>query len=73
VLKEKFKLIKAALKTWHASHSQNLYAKINYLKDRQAILDGKGEFAALSADDCDELHEVSANIQSLSRLNSSIC
>ena len=73
VLKEKFKLIKSALKGWHASHSQNLPTKISSFKDRQATLDGKGEIDALYADDCDELHEVSANIHSLSRLNTSIC
>ena len=73
VLREKFKLIKLALKGWHASYSRNLPAKISSLKERQATLDGKGEINALSADDCDELHEVSANIHSLSRLNTSIC
>lgn len=58
VLKEKFKLIKSALKSWHASHSQNLSAKIISLKNRQTRLDGKGEVEALSADDCVELHEI---------------
>ena len=61
------------MKAWNASHSQNLSAKINSLKDRQTLLDAKGEFEALFGDDCDELHEVSANIHSLSRLNNSIC
>ena len=73
VLKENFKLIKSALKVWHASHSLNLPAKIASLKDRKAILDGKGEFDELSADECDELHDVSSTIHSLSWLNTSIC
>jgi exonuclease III len=73
VLKEKFKLIKSALKDWHASHSQNLPAQIAVLKDRMAVLDGRGERDELSVDDCIELHDVSANLHSLSRLNSSIC
>ena len=61
------------MKAWHVSHSQNLSSKIISLKDRQAALDGKGEIDKLTAVECDELHEVSANIHSLSRLNSSIC
>jgi len=73
VLKEKFKLIKTALKVWHRSHSQNLPAKITSLKDRQDDLDGKGEIDDLSADECDELWEVSATIHSLSQLSTSIC
>lgn len=43
VLKEKFKLIKGALKEWRVSHTQNLSAKLVSLKNRQAILDDKGE------------------------------
>jgi len=34
VLKEKFKLIKLALKDWHLRHSRNLPAKILSLKDK---------------------------------------
>jgi len=68
-----FKLIKMALKEWHATHSQNIPAKIDSLKDRLAALDGKGEIEELSTTECDELHDVSVNIHSLSRLNTSIC
>ena len=73
MLKEKFKLIKTTLKVWHGSHSQNLPTKMTSLKDRQENLDGKGEIDDLSADECDELREVSATIHSLSRLSTSIC
>jgi len=40
VLKEKFKLIKLALKEWHVSHTQNLSRKIASFKDRLADLNG---------------------------------
>jgi len=73
VLKEKFKLIKRALKEWHMSHSHNLSAKISSLKDRLAELDSKGEVEELLEAERDELYEVSANIHSLSRINNSIC
>lgn len=73
VLKEKFKLIKVALKEWHSAHSQNLPVKISSLKDRLAELDSKGEVEELSEDECVEMHGVSENIHSLSRLNNSIC
>jgi len=42
VLKEKFKLIKLALKDWHIRHSQNLPAKILTLKDKISSFDLKG-------------------------------
>ena len=73
VLKEKFKLIKRALKEWHISHSQNLSAQIASLKDRLAELDSKGEVDELLEVERGELYDVSANIHSLSRLNTSIC
>jgi len=73
VLKEKFKLIKIALKEWHASHSRNLSATIDTLKDRLGDLDCKGEVEELTEAECDELHGVSENIRSLSKLNTSIC
>jgi len=73
VFKEKLKLIKLALKDWHASNTQNLPAKIDSLKNRQATLDSKGEEADLSEDELGELHGISTNIHSLSRLNTSIC
>ena len=73
VLKEKFKLIKLALKEWHASHTQNLSGKISALKDRLASLDEKGEITVLTEEESAEMHGVSSDIHSLSRLNTSIC
>ncbi|GAU17467.1 hypothetical protein TSUD_340100 [Trifolium subterraneum] len=73
VLKEKLKRIKLALKDWHKSHTQNLPNRIDSLKDRLAILDGKGEEDALVEDEIAELHEITTDIHSLSRLHTSIC
>ena len=72
VLKEKFKLIKLALKEWHESHTLNLPASVVTLKDSLAVFDGKGEVEDLSDGERDELYSISANIHSLSRLNTSI-
>ncbi|PNX84817.1 cysteine-rich receptor-like protein kinase, partial [Trifolium pratense] len=73
VLKEKFKLIKSALKDWHATHAQNLPSRIDSLKNRLSALDTKGEEEDLLATELEELHGITSNIQSLSRLNASIC
>jgi len=73
VVKQKFKLIKLALKEWHVTHSQNLPRKIEAMKDRMAVLDGKGESELLTDVECAELHGLATDIYSLSRLNTSIC
>ncbi|MCH82498.1 cysteine-rich receptor-like protein kinase, partial [Trifolium medium] len=73
VLKEKLKWIKTALKDWHSSHIQNLPSRIESLKDRMAVLDEKGGEEDLSESELAELHGVSLDIHSLSRLNTSIC
>ena len=43
MLKEKFKLIKLALKEWNQRHYKNLPAKISSLKDKISAFDLKGE------------------------------
>ncbi|MCH79282.1 cysteine-rich receptor-like protein kinase [Trifolium medium] len=73
VLKEKFKRIKLALKEWHGAHSQNLPSRIESLKARLSVLDNKGEEEDLLEDELAELHGLSTDIHSLSRLNASIC
>lgn len=73
MLKEKFKLIKVALKEWHVNHTQNLRGKITALKDRLAELDAKGEGELLSDVECVEMRGIATDIQSLSRLYASIC
>ncbi|MCI22800.1 cysteine-rich receptor-like protein kinase, partial [Trifolium medium] len=72
VLKEKLKMIKAALKDLHKAHVQNLPSRIESLKDRLSVLDQKREEEVLSEDELVELHGVTADIHSLSRLNASI-
>ena len=73
VLKEKLKLIKGSLKEWHQTHSQNLDGKLRVVKDRMATLDCKGESSDLLHDELKELHELSVNLHSLSRVQSSMC
>jgi hypothetical protein len=73
VLKEKFKLIKLALKEWHATQTQNLPGKLNSLKDRITVLDVKGESEMLSEDECAELHGIASDIHSMSRPHTRIC
>ncbi|GAU41193.1 hypothetical protein TSUD_26180 [Trifolium subterraneum] len=73
VLKEKFKMIKAALKEWHTTHTQNLPSRIDSLKVRQSCLDQKGEEDVLSEAELEELHGVTFDIHTLSRLHASVC
>ena len=72
VLKEKLKLLKLALKEWHQTHLQNLPSRISLLKEEIAMLDLKGESYALSGDDIADLHGLSEDLFSLSRIHSSI-
>ncbi|PNX65133.1 cysteine-rich receptor-like protein kinase, partial [Trifolium pratense] len=72
VLKEKFKMIKAALKEWHTAHVQNLPSRIETLKVKLSTLDEKGEEEDLSEEELAELHGVSFDLHSLSRLHASI-
>ncbi|GAU48515.1 hypothetical protein TSUD_244350 [Trifolium subterraneum] len=72
VLKEKLRMIKTALKDWHTAHAQNLPSRIESLKARLSTLDLKGEEEALSEDEINELHGISADIHSLSRMHASI-
>ncbi|GAU12549.1 hypothetical protein TSUD_182630 [Trifolium subterraneum] len=73
VLKERFKMIKSALKDWHKTHTQNLPSRIESLQDRAAVLDVKGGEDDLSNEEISELHGITSDIHSLSRLNASIC
>jgi len=43
VLKEKMKLLKGSLRSWHQNHTQNLDIKICGAKDRMSVLDIKAE------------------------------
>ncbi|PNX82715.1 cysteine-rich receptor-like protein kinase [Trifolium pratense] len=72
VIKEKLKMIKVALKDWHKTHAQNLPSRIDNLKIRLSALDEKGGEDDLSEEELVELHGVSNDIHSLSRLHASI-
>jgi hypothetical protein len=72
ILKEKLKMMKGALKEWHAAHTQNLPSRIDSLKVRLSVLDLKGEEDTLSEAELEDLHEVTTDIFSLSRLQTSI-
>jgi len=72
VLKEKLKLIKGNLNTWHQNHTQNLEGRLSNVQDRIAFLDAKGEDDDLLHEEIEELHSLSANFHSLSRINTSM-
>ncbi|WJX63191.1 hypothetical protein P8452_48110 [Trifolium repens] len=72
VLKEKLKLLKAALKEWHKEHAHNLPSRIKSLKVRLSALDQKGEEEELSEEELAEFYGVASDIHSLSRLSASI-
>ena len=55
------------------SNTHNLSGRISTLKEKQLALDGKGEEEDLSEDELSELHGITSDIHSLSRLNTSIC
>jgi len=42
VMKEKFKMIKVALREWHQNHTQNILGKITTIKGRISVLDEMG-------------------------------
>jgi len=71
-LKQKFKLIKLALKGWHKRHARNLPARISSLKDRISVLEVKGKNVVLLDEEIEEMHGWSEELFSLSRINSSI-
>jgi hypothetical protein len=73
VLKEKLKLIKGSLREWHQRHSQNMDGRCRMVKEPMALLDIKGESSALEDDEVAELHDLSVNLHSLSKIQTSIC
>jgi hypothetical protein len=73
VLKEKLKMIKVALREWHQNHSHNISGRITLVKGRISVLDEKGELSTLGEEEMKELHSLSVELHSLSRIHSSIC
>ncbi|CAJ2641323.1 unnamed protein product [Trifolium pratense] len=65
-------MIKVALRDWHLAHAQNIPSRIVSLKFRLSALDEKGEEDDLSEAELAELHGVSYDIHSLSKLHASI-
>ncbi|MCI39580.1 endonuclease/exonuclease/phosphatase family protein, partial [Trifolium medium] len=65
-------MMKVALKEWHKMHVQNVPSRIESLKDRLSSLDQRGEEEDLSEEELVELHGITADIHSLSRLHASI-
>ncbi|GAU13014.1 hypothetical protein TSUD_173140 [Trifolium subterraneum] len=55
LLKEKFKMIKLALKDRHQAHTQNMSGRIKFLKDRLATLEEKGGEEDLTESEISEL------------------
>ncbi|GAU51435.1 hypothetical protein TSUD_413350 [Trifolium subterraneum] len=72
VLKGKFKMIKATLRDWRLTHVQNFPSRIECLKTQLSTLDLKGEEEVLSDEEIAELHGVTFDLHSLSRMNASI-
>ncbi|XP_024634517.1 uncharacterized protein [Medicago truncatula] len=60
------------LNTWHQNHTQNLEGRLSNVQDWIAFLDVKGEDDDLLLEEIEELHSLSANLCSLSRINTSM-
>jgi len=72
VLKMKLKMIKNSLKVWHQQNSKNIEAKIVEVKNRMSSLDSKGEESDLLEDESKEICELSVELNSLSRVHTSM-
>jgi len=66
-INQKLKLIKGNL-----NHTQNLEGCLSNVQDRIAFLDAKGEDNDLLPEEIEELHSLSANFHSLSRINTNM-
>lgn len=72
VLKEKLKMLKLSLKEWHMQHARNIGGKIMAVKNQISVLDSKAELSMLLDEEVLELHDLSANLHSLARVQNSI-
>ncbi|MCI40569.1 cysteine-rich receptor-like protein kinase, partial [Trifolium medium] len=66
-------MLKKALKEWYITHTKNVSGIIDSLKVRLLVLNCKGEEEGLTEDEIAEIHVVTSDIHSLTRLNTSIC
>jgi phage antirepressor YoqD-like protein len=65
-------MMKSSLKEWHQQHSQNMEGKITAAKPRISYFDSKAETDMLAEEEVKELQDLSVNLHSLSRVQSSI-
>jgi hypothetical protein len=65
VIKEKLKLIKAALREWHTTHAKNIPGRIDILKNRLSELDEKGAEGGLSNEELNEMRDITHDIHYL--------
>ena len=72
MLKQKLKMMKASLKEWHQQHSHNMEGKITEIKNRIYFFDSKGEVNVLLEEEAKELHDLSVNLHSMSRVQNNI-
>jgi hypothetical protein len=66
-------MIKVAIREWHQEHTHNIPGKILKIKNRISALDEKGELSSLTEEEVKDLHGLSFELHSLSRMHSSIC
>ena len=71
-IKEKLKMLKEKLRSWHLNHTLNIDSKIQVTKDRLAALDGIVESRSLVASEEAEMHLLSAGILAFSKLQASM-
>jgi len=72
VLKMKLKMIKFCLKDRHQNHLKNIAGKILDVKNKISFLDTKGEEGELWEEGAKEMHELSVELHSISRVHTSM-
>lgn len=65
-------MIKGRQKTWHQNHTQNLEGHISDLHNHIFSLDDKGEEYDFEVEEVQELHSLSENLFSLSKINTNM-
>ena len=71
-LQQKLNMIKFRLKDWHQQHFKNIEGKILDAKNRISSLDIRGEESEFQEEEIWELHDLSVNLHSLSRVHTSM-
>jgi len=73
VFREKLKLIKSTLKEWHVVHAKNNSSRIDLLKVCFSEYDDKGVEDELSAEEIENMRNITHEIHSLALVSTSIC